>query len=48
MIEIDKDLEEKEVINMVTKKEKIEKFLKEKNIIKHIYVKNRLINFVIK
>ena len=48
VIEIDKDLEEKEVINMVTKKEKIEKFLKEKNIIKHIYVKNRLINFVIK
>ena len=48
MIEIDKDLEEKKVINIVSKKEKIEKFLKEKNIIKHIYIKNRLINLVVK
>ena len=33
---------------MVTKEEKIQKFLAEKNIIKHIFIKNKLINLVIK
>ena len=48
VIEIDRDLDEKKVINMVTKEEKIQKFLAEKNIIKHIFIKNKLINLVIK
>ena len=48
VIEIDRDLDEKRVINMVTKKDKIQKFLAEKNIIKHIFIKNKLINLVIK
>ena len=48
VIEVDRDLDEKKVINIVSKKEKIEKFLREKNIIKHIYIKNRLINLVVK
>tara|TARA_B100001248_G_scaffold247554_1_gene219140 strand:+ start:76 stop:1320 length:1245 start_codon:yes stop_codon:yes gene_type:complete len=48
VIEIDRDLDEKRVINMVTKKDKIQKFLAKKNIIKHIFIKNKLINLVIK
>ena len=48
VIEIDRDLDEKKVINMVTKEEKIQTFLAEKNIIKHIFIKNKLINLVIK
>ena len=47
IIEINRDLDDKKVIKLVTKKDKIEKFLKGKNIIRHIYVKNRLINLVI-
>ena len=46
VIEIDRDLDEKKVINMVTKEEKF-KFW-QKNIIKHIFIKNKLINLVIK
>ena len=48
VMEIDRDLDEKKVVNIVTKKDKIEKFLKQKSIIKHIYIKNKLINLVIK
>ena len=48
VIEVDRDLDEKKVINIVSKKEKVEKFLREKIIIKHIYIKNRLINLVVK
>ena len=48
VIEIETDLDEKKVINIIAKRDKIEKFLKGKNIIKHIYIKNRLINLVVK
>ena len=48
VIEINRDEDEKKVVNLITKIDKIEKFLKGKSIIKHIYVKNRLINLVIK
>ena len=48
VIEIDRDLDKERVINIVTKEDKIRKFLTEKKIIKHIYIKNKLINLVIK
>ena len=48
VVEIERDLDEKKVINMVTKMSNIEKFLKEKNIVKNIYIKNKLINLVVK
>ena len=48
VIEIDRDMEEKKVINLIRKKDKIKNFLKGKEIVKHIYIKNKLINFVVK
>ena len=48
IIEIERDLNEKKVINLVIKKDKIEKYLKGKSVVKHIYIKNRLINLVVK
>ena len=48
VIEIDRDMEEKKVINLIRKKDKIKNFLKGKEIVKHIYIKNKLINLVVK
>ena len=48
VIEIDRDTDEGNVINLVSKKDKIEKYLKGKSLVKHIYIKNRLINLVVK
>ena len=48
VLEIDKDLDEDKVMNIVTKNDKIEKFLKQKSVLKRIYIKNRLINLVVK
>ncbi len=43
-----KDINEKEILNLVHKNEGIKKFLENKEIIKNFYVKNRLINIVVK
>ena len=48
VIEIDRDVDEEKIINLVSKKDRIEKYLKGKNLIKHIYIKNKLINLVVK
>jgi leucyl-tRNA synthetase len=48
VIEIDRDIDEGKVINLVSKKDKIEKHLKGKSLVKHIYIKNKLINLVVK
>ncbi len=48
LIKMEKDLGDKEVINRVKKDEKITNILSDKNLLKHIIVKNRLVNFIIK
>jgi len=48
LIKIEKDLEDKEVINIIKKDEKITNILSDKNLLKHIIVKNRLVNFIVK
>ena len=48
LIKIEKDLGDKEVINIIKKDEKITNILSDKNLLKHIIVKNRLINFIVK
>ncbi len=48
LIKIEKDLEDKEVINKIKKDEKISNILNDKNLLKHIIVKNKLVNFIVK
>ena len=48
VIKVEKDLADKEVINIVKKDEKINNILSDKNLLKHIIVKNRLVNFIVK
>ena len=48
VIEIDRDMDEKKVINLIREKDKIKNFLKGKEIVKHIYIKNKVINLVVK
>ena len=48
LIKVEKDLEDKEVINKIKKNEKISNILSDKNLLKHIIVKNRLVNFIVK
>ena len=48
LIKVEKDLEDKEVINKIKKDEKISNILSDKNLLKHIIVKNRLVNFIVK
>ena len=48
LIKIEKDLGDKEVINRIKKDEKITNILSDKNLLKHIIVKNRLVNFIVK
>ena len=48
LIKIEKDLADKEVINKIKKDEKISNILDDKNLLKHIIVKNRLVNFIVK
>ena len=47
VIEVKKDMNEKNVINEIKKNEKINKNLKDKKIIKIIFVKNRIINYLV-
>ena len=48
LIKIEKDLGDKEVINIIKKDERITNILSDKNLLKHIIVKNRLVNFIVK
>ena len=48
LIKVEKDLEDKEVINKIKKDEKISNILNDKNLLKHIIVKNRLVNLIVK
>ncbi len=48
LIKIEKDLKDIEVINRIKKDEKISNILSDKNLLKHIIVKNRLVNFIVK
>lgn len=47
-IEVDKDLAEKEIIDLAKQEANVMKFLDQKQIIKEIYVKGKLISFVVK
>ena len=42
-----KDLSEKDILNEAKKIENIKKNLKDKKIIKNIFVKNKIINFIV-
>ncbi len=48
IISIEKDLDEKQIIQKIKETKVIDKYLKNKDLIKTIYVKNRLINYIIK
>ena len=48
LVKIEKDLDDKEVINKIKKDEKISNILSDKSLLKHIIVKNRLVNFIVK
>ncbi len=45
---IEKDMDEKKLWDVIIKNPKINKFLKNSNIIKTIFVKNRIVNYIIK
>ena len=47
-IEIEKDTEEEKIVELAKDNEKISEYLKKGNLIKTIFVKNRLVNFVVK
>ena len=47
LISAKKDVGEKEVIKEARKIENIERYLKDKKIIKNIFIKNKIINFII-
>ena len=48
LIKIEKDLEDKQLIESVKKDSKISSILNNKGIFKHIIVKNKLVNLIIK
>ncbi len=48
LIKMDKNLNDEIVIKNVKKEEKISNFLKDKTILKHIIVKNKLVNLILK
>ena len=47
LINIDKSMQENEILNLVHKSEKISKFLEKKKVKKTIYVKDKLINLIV-
>ena len=47
ILEIKNDSSDEEILKLIQKNEKLEKFLKNKKILKKIFVKNRLINLII-
>ena len=48
LIKIEKDLDEKVLLENVKKDKKITNFLEKKSVFKHIIVKNKLVNLIIK
>ena len=48
LIKIEKDLDEKKLLENVKKDKKISNFLEKKSIFKHIIVKNKLVNLLVK
>ena len=48
LIETQKELDEKDLIEEIKNKKEIKKFLNEKKIIKIIFIKNKLINLILK
>ncbi len=48
LIKIERDLQDREVINKIKNDEKISNILSDKNLLKHIIVKNRLVNLIVK
>ena len=48
ILKLSGDISEKDILDTATKKSKAAKFLERNTIIKHIYIKNKLINFVVK
>ena len=48
LLKIEKNLDDTEVINKIKKDEKISNILSDKSLLKHIIVKNRLVNFIVK
>ena len=48
IIIVQKNLNEKEIINLIKEKRLIEKYLNSGELVKTIYVKDRLINYIIK
>ena len=48
LITTEKSLEEKDLIEKIKKTKELQKFLEEKNIIKSIFIKDKLINLILK
>ena len=48
ILQVKKDIEEKELTDIIVKNSKAYKFIKNNEILKTIYVKNRILNFIIK
>ena len=48
LIKIEKDLDQKILLETVKKDKKISSFLEKKSVFKHIIVKNKLINLIVK
>ena len=48
LIKVEKDLDDNEIIKKIKKDEKISNILNDKNLLKHIIVKNRLVNLIVK
>ena len=48
LIKIERDLQDREVINKIKNDKKISNILSDKNLLKHIIVKNRLVNLIVK
>ena len=47
VIELDRELQKEELLEYILKKSKANRLLKNKKIIKTIYVKDRIINYII-
>ena len=48
VININKDLKENELDNFIKKTSKAKKYIIDKEIVKTIYIKNKIINYIIK
>ena len=48
LLNVNKSLEEQEILNLVKTSKKVEKFLENKEIKKTIYIKDKLINLIVK